>query len=77
MVWHVTTLKKIRKYTETGYIKPPVRAWKDITCVPKFSLGTGRRVIIRLNFPKNAPALPNHNGAVWLNTPYKFPIGGY
>ena len=60
IVYHVCSLKKLKKYEKTGYIKAPVRAWENIQQAERMSLSTGRRVIIRLKFPKNAQKLEGH-----------------
>ena len=49
-VWHVTTIKKLEQYKQTGVIKPPVRAWKTPEEALRFSQQTGRAVIVRLRF---------------------------
>ena len=41
-------------------ILPPVRAWKDIKDAERFSIQTGRQIILRLKFPDNAPELDGH-----------------
>ena len=71
IVWHVTTWKKLNYYMENGGIKPPVRAWKTIEDAERFSKQTGRRIIIRLKFPENAPLLNGHkNMAIFSNEIY-------
>lgn len=76
IVWHVTTSKKLSKYLKTGSIKPPVRAWETLERAEKFSISTGRRVILRLKFPENAPKLSGHYGkARVLET--SLPFKGY
>jgi len=73
IVYHVTTLKKIAKYTASGQIKPPVRAWENIKQAERMCISTGRRVIIRLKFPNNTPKLEGHfNQARVSNIPIKF-----
>jgi hypothetical protein len=73
IVYHVTTLKKLTKYVASGQIDPPVRVWENIEQAEKMSLATGRRIILRLKFPKNAPKLAGHfNKARILNKPLKF-----
>lgn len=62
IVYHVCSLKKLRKYQETGGINPPVRAWENIQQAERMSLSTGRRIILRLKFPGNAEKLPGHFG---------------
>lgn len=70
MVWHVTTLKKLNKYRETGYIKPPVRGWTNIQSAERFAKQTGRGVIIRLRFDKDVHILEGHKGeAVYTLSP--------
>ena len=72
IVWHVTSRKKLLKYIEQGYIKQPVRDWKDIKKAEQFSKQTGRQIILRLKFPLNASSLEGHqNKAVYLNRNYE------
>jgi len=67
MVYHVTTRKKFIKYMQSGCIKHPVRAWESIEEAERFSISTGRRLILKLNFPHDAERLPGHQGkAYWL-----------
>ena len=73
IVWHVCSQKKLNKYTKTGFIKPPVRAWENIQQAERMSLSTGRRIILRLKFPDNAPKLEGHfNEARVLDHKLKF-----
>ena len=60
IVWHVTSRKKLLRYLQQRMILPPVRAWKDINDAERFSVQTGRRIILRLKFPDNAPELDGH-----------------
>ena len=70
-VYHVTTLKKLNKYLETGFIKPPVRAWENIEQAERMSKSTGRKIILRLKFPDNADKCEGHfNQARILYEPY-------
>lgn len=70
-VYHVTTLKKLNKYLTTGFIKPPVRAWENIEQAERMSKSTGRKIILRLSFPNNAPKYEGHfNQARVLYEPY-------
>jgi hypothetical protein len=62
IVYHVCTLKKLKRYETTGRIIAPVRAWETIEQAQRMSLSTGRRVILRLRFPDDAPKLPGHSG---------------
>ena len=43
IVYHVTSLKKLNKYIESGMILPPVRAWEDIEQAERMSISTGRK----------------------------------
>ena len=60
IVYHVTSLKKLDKYRNTGRILAPVRAWENIEQAQRMSISTGRQIIIRLRFPDNAPKLEGH-----------------
>jgi hypothetical protein len=72
IVWHCCSLKKLNKYYKTGYIMPPVRAWENLEQAKRMSISTGRRIILRLKFPDNAPKLEGHfNQARVLNQPLK------
>lgn len=71
VVYHVTTAKKLNKYLQTGYIKPPVRAWENLQQAERMSKSTGRKVILRLNFPNDAEKLEGHfNQARVIHKPY-------
>lgn len=71
IVWHVTSLKKLAKYLKSGQINPPVRAWETIEQAERMSKSSGRRIILRLKFPDNAPKLEGHfNQARVLDHPY-------
>jgi hypothetical protein len=72
IVYHVCSAKKLNKYLKTGHIVPPVRAWENLEQANRFSISTGRRVILRLKFPKNAEKLEGHfNQARVLHCKYK------
>lgn len=71
VVYHVTSLKKFGKYLASGKILPPVRAWENVEQAERMSISTGRRIILRLKFPDNAPKLEGHfNQARVLYEPY-------
>lgn len=73
VVYHVTSYKKLQKYVKSGCIEPSVRVWENIEQAQRFSISTGRLIILRLKFPNNAPKLEGHfNQARVLNTPYRF-----
>lgn len=60
IVYHVCSKKKLDKYVKSGRILAPVRAWENIEQAERMSLSTGRRIILRLKFPDNAPKLEGH-----------------
>jgi hypothetical protein len=60
IVYHVTTYNKLKKYLATGCILPPVRAWENIEQAERMSKSTGRKIILRLHFPNDAPKLEGH-----------------
>jgi len=62
IVWHVTTKKKLLRYIHNGGIRPPVRAWTSLEEAKRFSIQTGRRIILRLKFPDNCRKLEGHRG---------------
>ena len=66
IVYHVTSYAKLTKYIKAGQINPPVRAWESIEEAERFSLSTGRRVILRLRFPNNAERLEGHRGKAFV-----------
>jgi hypothetical protein len=73
IVYHVCSLKKLDKYRKTGRILAPVRAWENIQQAQRMSISTGRRIILRLRFPDNAPKLEGHfNQARVLHQDYDF-----
>ena len=70
IVYHVCSLKKLKRYEKSGVILPPVRAWENIQQAERMSISTGRRIILRLNFPSDSPKLDGHfNQARVLNIP--------
>lgn len=73
VVYHCCSYKKLQKYLKSGGIIPPVRAWENIEQAERMSKSTGRKIILRLKFPDDAPKLEGHfNQARVLNT--KFPL---
>ena len=78
IVYHVCSFKKLMRYKKSGKILPPVRAWENIEQAQRFSISTGRRIILRLKFPNNAEKLEGHyNQARVLKTEYAFNIKNY
>ncbi len=73
-VYHVTTLKKLSRYEQTGVILPPVRAWRTVESAERFSKQTGRRVILRLTDGWGWSPLDGHQGeAVVTHRAVPFP----
>lgn len=60
IVWHCCSFSKLEKYKKTGKILAPVRTWKNIEQAVRMGISTGRRIILRLKFPNNAPKLESH-----------------
>lgn len=60
VVYHCCSLKKLDRYRKSGRIIAPVRAWENIQQAERMSKSTGRRIILRLKFPDNAPKCPGH-----------------
>jgi hypothetical protein len=60
IVYHCCSYKKLQKYLKSGGILPPVRAWENIQQAERMSKSTGRKIILRLKFPDNAPRLEGH-----------------
>lgn len=73
--YHVTTIKKLDRYRQLGWIKPPIRAWITINAAERFSLQTGRRIILRLDI-ETYEKLDGHRGeAIISNVPINVPEG--
>jgi len=73
IVYHVTSFKMLCKYHKAGKIVAPVRAWENLEQAERMSVSTGRKIILRLRFPDNAPKLEGHyNEARVLNQDYEF-----
>lgn len=66
IVWHVTTVKKLQRYKDSGGILPPVRAWESLEAAERFSKQTGRKIILRLKFPPQAERLEGHRGQAFV-----------
>lgn len=66
-LYHVTTLKKLRKYLAAGGINPPVRAWKTIAAAERFSKQTGRRIVLRLTDNGAWEPYVGHRGEAVIN----------
>lgn len=68
-VYHVTTLKKLKKYEQTGFITPPVRGWNKIEDAVNFSWQTGRHVILRILLPNKHKLLGHKGNASYCDIP--------
>lgn len=69
IVWHVCSLKKLKKYERSRKILSPVRAWETLEQARRMSISTNRRIILRLKFPDDCPKLEGHfNQARVLNS---------
>lgn len=64
--YHVTTSKKLDKYTATGCILPPVRFWPNLLTAEKWAKKTRRDVILQIRCRTSYP-LPDHVPARWTN----------
>jgi hypothetical protein len=76
-LYHVTSLKKFQQYCRIGYIKAPVRAWKNIQQAERMSVSTGRQIILRLKSNLSFIPLKGHFGqAVISNQNYQWNVKG-
>jgi hypothetical protein len=62
--YHVTTAKRLKQYSETGGILPPVRFWPDTLTAERWARRTQRPIIIKVNCETSYP-LPDHKPARW------------
>ena len=80
IVYHVISITDFLDCLQSGYLPAPVRAWETISEAERFSKQTGRAIILRLKFPKDAPKLFGHkNKARVLSQHYKLsiPLNGF
>ena len=59
ILYHCTTDKKLKRYKDTGAILSPVRGWKFIESAKKWSIKTGRNIILKIDCDTAFP-LPDH-----------------
>lgn len=67
ILYHVTTLRKAKKYHETGYIAHPVRGFTTLQSAMAWAIKTKRPVIYEVN-GEPAYKLPDHHnkyGEAW------------
>jgi len=46
--WHVTTVRKLARYKQTGGILPPVRFWRSLSTAEAWRKKTNRDMIISI-----------------------------
>jgi hypothetical protein len=63
--FHVTTPKKVGRYTSTGAILPPVRFWPDLSTAARWARRTGRTLILEIDDGGESYPLPDHKPARW------------
>ena len=62
--YHVTTRRKLDKYTKTGVILPPVRFWPNQYTALKWLKRVNRDLILEIDVKESYP-LPDHKPARW------------
>jgi len=62
--YHVTTPRKVQRYTDTGCILPPVRFWPNEYTARRWAKRTGRSVVLQIEVDISHP-LPDHKPARW------------
>jgi len=74
-VYHVTTIKKLRRYVANGRKSPPTNAWLNIDAAERFAAQTHRRIILRLKIDEeHLHPKDGHRGeAVFTDLPILFP----
>jgi hypothetical protein len=71
IVYHVIGITDFMDSVQRGCLTKPVRAWININEAERFSIQTGRSMILRLKFPMDTPKLEGHKGkAVILDNTY-------
>lgn len=68
-LYHCTTLKKAKRYRDTGAILQPVRGFNNITAAMAWCMRTGRTIIYEFDVkPEFTHKLPDHHnefGEAW------------
>lgn len=59
-LFHVTTQKKAKRYSETGCIQKPVRGFTNMMAAMAWAVKTGRTVIYKID-GEPAYKLPDHH----------------
>lgn len=66
-LYHVTTLKKVERYRQTGAIIPPVRGFSTKERADEWARLTGRTVVLEIEGNPAYP-LPDHRpNAYWID----------
>ena len=68
-LYHVTTLKKYKQYSESNQIYSPVRGFTTPLAAMAWAMKTGRTMILEIETP-NVYKLPDHHnqfGEAWWN----------
>lgn len=68
ILWHVTNLKLLNKYLETGKILAPVRAWKSIEGATRFAKQTERTIILLIKANGSFKELGGHQGQAMVSS---------
>ncbi|GEM_PF-1527675 len=81
-LFHVITVKKLRRYRQTGYIRKPVRGFDTLTAAMAWAMRVCRQVIVRIDLseidPDRIHKMPDHHsqfGEAWWvdeNVPFEF-----
>lgn len=68
-LYHCTTLKKAKKYKQTGYIRKPVRGFTNIKSAMFWCMKTNRTIIYKIKCCKPYKLPDHHNkfGEAWWN----------
>ena len=69
ILYHVTTPKKAKAYSQTGYIIKPVRGFTTLKAAMAWAIKTGRTIIYEIKCA-SAYKLPDHHnkyGEAWWN----------
>lgn len=73
-LFHVTTLKKYKRYKDSGCIKNPVRGFTTLTGAMFWAMKTGRHLICEIS-GEPAYKLPDHHNdfgdAWWIDADVK------
>jgi hypothetical protein len=80
IVYHVIGITDFLECLRWGFLPAPVRAWETIIEAERFSKQTGRALILRLKFPKDAKKLEGHKNmarVLYQHYPLELPLNGF